>query len=541
MRSFAVAVLGLSSVLLLSTAASGCRDDVVCGDDKIGAGESCDGSELGGASCHTLGYTSGTLGCTDVCLFDVTGCTGYVECGNGQLDLDEQCEGEDLNGQSCESRGLGSGTLACDPFTCQYDTSGCEGAGICGDGIADGDEECDGADLRGATCATVDASYLGGTLDCSPYCTLRLSRCYEEPEFPLGEPCASEADCPGGMCIPEMGWYFDGYPGGYCFERCDDEDTCPLSGEAGTCVDSGWGPSFCFRRCDPAGDDCREGYACVGDSGASFCYPSCTDDTQCLVTGNCDLNPSSDTAGFCVPLPEVCSGGVDEDVDGLVDCTDPDCNGSSFCPLGEDCFNSVDDDGDGSEDCDDGECQIYGHCSGAVCEPQPMAALTCGTTLTGEVNNAPGATMRFSGYECLDPDGLGGGSLWGESAPEYAYTFTVSATALATLTVSNFTGNLDVVVVKEFMSTHCDPAHGCFAFGAQGPGVDEEVIFAAYPTINYYVIVDGRQGNVSTYDISLTCDATGYEECGNGVDDDGDGVVDCNDPECMDVPPDCAP
>ncbi len=519
--------------------AAGCKDNVVCGDDKVGAGESCDGSILDGASCQTLGFTSGTLGCTDQCLYDLTGCAGLVDCGNGVVDSDEHCDGEDLAGQSCESRGLGDGTLACDPVTCQYDTSDCEGAGICGDGIADGAEECDGADLRGMVCDTVDASFIGGTLDCSPYCTLRLSRCYGAPDFPIGEACTLEADCPGGFCIPEMGWYFDGFPAGACVERCAEDGSCPLTGGAGVCVDSGGGPNFCFQRCDSAGDDCRPGYACVQQGGEGFCYAACTDDSQCVVTGNCDLDTGSDTVGLCVPLDEVCTGGLDEDVDGLVDCTDPDCNGTAACPTGEDCFNGTDDDGDNAIDCDDGECQEYGHCSGEVCEPQPMAALTCGTTLTGESNAAPGATLIFNRYECLDPDGMGGGNIWGETGPEYAYTFTVAATALATVTVSGFADNLDVMVVKEFMGEHCDPAHGCFAFGVAGDGVDEAVTFSAYPQMGYYVIVDGRMGSVSTFDISVTCEATGYEDCGNNVDDDGDGVIDCNDPECFDVPPHC--
>ncbi len=541
MKSLPWSVPALGLCLLLAGATSaGCKDDVVCGDDKIGAGESCDGSELGGASCHSLGYTSGTLSCSDQCLFDVSDCTGFVDCGNGQLDSDEQCDGEDLNNQTCETRGLGDGILSCDPVTCQYDTSGCEGAGICGDGVADGDEECDGADLRGLSCELADASFIGGSLDCSQFCTLRLSRCYGEPEFPIGEPCEVQGDCPGGMCIPEMGWYFDGYPAGYCMERCAEDGSCTLSGEAGVCVDSGgMGPSVCLRRCDVAGDDCRDGYICAPYGSDGICSPYCTDHGQCVVTGNCDMTPGSETEGTCVPLDEVCTGGVDEDVDGLVDCADPDCNGSTPCPEGEDCFNGSDDDGDGAVDCDDGECQQYGHCSGAVCEPQPMAALACGSSLSGETNGAPGSTLTFNTYQCEDPDGLGGGWIWGMSAPEYAYTLTVAATALATVTVTGLSSNLDVLVVKEFMGEHCDPAHGCFAYSNAGGAADEAVTFAVYPTIDYYIIVDGRQGSVSTFDINVTCDATGYELCGNGVDDDGDGVVDCDDPECFSVPPHC--
>jgi hypothetical protein len=47
-----------------------------CGDGTINvAGEQCDGSDLGGASCASLGYPGGTLACAN-CLFDTSSCTG---------------------------------------------------------------------------------------------------------------------------------------------------------------------------------------------------------------------------------------------------------------------------------------------------------------------------------------------------------------------------------------------------------------------------------------------------------------------------------
>lgn len=52
-------------------------------------------------------------------------CTTVV-CGDGTINAlaMEQCEGMDLAGATCESLGLGSGLLACDG-TCAYDTSDC--------------------------------------------------------------------------------------------------------------------------------------------------------------------------------------------------------------------------------------------------------------------------------------------------------------------------------------------------------------------------------------------------------------------------------
>ncbi len=56
-----------------------------------------------------------------------------------------------------------------------------------------------------------------------------------------------------------------------------------------------------------------------------------------------------------------CSGGIDEDGDGWIDCDDPDCYNSNQCTT-EICFNRIDDDGDGWIDCDDSECYNICHC-----------------------------------------------------------------------------------------------------------------------------------------------------------------------------------
>ncbi len=68
-------------------------------------------------------------------------------CGDGKARGSEQCDGADLDGESCESLGLGAGTLSC-AGDCTFDTTGCGGGPVlCGDGVVEGYEECDtGAD-----------------------------------------------------------------------------------------------------------------------------------------------------------------------------------------------------------------------------------------------------------------------------------------------------------------------------------------------------------------------------------------------------------
>ena len=49
----------------------------------------------------------------------------FIYCGDGVINGEEQCEGLDLGGESCASLGQGSGTLYCDASTCRFDLSMC--------------------------------------------------------------------------------------------------------------------------------------------------------------------------------------------------------------------------------------------------------------------------------------------------------------------------------------------------------------------------------------------------------------------------------
>jgi hypothetical protein len=102
---------------------------------------------------------------------------GTAFCGDGTIDPSEDCEPGDLGGTTCASLGFASGTLACAPG-CTYDTSGCVGhsPSTCGNGTIDGAESCDGAELGGATCASLGYTR-DGTLGCTAGCGYDLSGC----------------------------------------------------------------------------------------------------------------------------------------------------------------------------------------------------------------------------------------------------------------------------------------------------------------------------------------------------------------------------
>src|SRR5215470_12761406 len=85
----------------VAAVASRLSGDPYCGDGIIGGGEDCDGANLGGATCASLGYSGGgSLACTPGCAFDTTacGCALVSSCGNGVKDGNEQCDGSDLGG-----------------------------------------------------------------------------------------------------------------------------------------------------------------------------------------------------------------------------------------------------------------------------------------------------------------------------------------------------------------------------------------------------------------------------------------------------------
>ena len=97
-----------------------------CGDGNIDPGEQCDGMNLQGFDCGSLGLGGGVLACDPMnCTFDVSGCVQANGCGDGNIDPGEQCDGNNLQGFTCAALGLGGGMLSCDPVTCTFDTSMC--------------------------------------------------------------------------------------------------------------------------------------------------------------------------------------------------------------------------------------------------------------------------------------------------------------------------------------------------------------------------------------------------------------------------------
>ena len=109
---------------------TGCSAAPVCGDNlRNQSFEVCDGTDLAAATCQSLGFATGTLACAGDCLtFNVSGCVAAATCGDGVANQpSESCDLSDLRGATCTSLGLGGGVLGCAP-DCNLDTSQCDSA-----------------------------------------------------------------------------------------------------------------------------------------------------------------------------------------------------------------------------------------------------------------------------------------------------------------------------------------------------------------------------------------------------------------------------
>ncbi|MBU1511467.1 SBBP repeat-containing protein [Myxococcota bacterium] len=265
-----------------------------CGNGQLETGEDCDGEDLAGQTCELLGYESGTLACSDSCRFDRSQCSGGVaDCGNGTIESPELCDGADLDGQTCTSIGFSGGTLACNG-DCTLDTSDCSGQ-ACGNGTVDLAEACDGENLDGQTCASI--GYYGGTLACNGDCTLDIEDCMTTGRCGDGVLQKDRGEICDGASLDGQTCELLGYYGGdlACTASCTlDLAPCLLEGLCGDdAIQESRG-----EECDGASLD---GQTCLSlgyYGGTLACDGDCLLNLEpCAASGRCGDASIQDTEG----------------------------------------------------------------------------------------------------------------------------------------------------------------------------------------------------------------------------------------------------
>ena len=299
----------MNSDVLPNACRTNCRQ-AWCGDGVIDTDEQCDNSTLAGNTCVSRGYTKGVLNCSEECKFDVSECSlcgddlaeGAATSSPGY----ETCDGSDLRGQTCLSIGQAQGTLACSG-TCGWDISGCVGGGaICGNGIVESGEECDDGnhvltdacpDGPAGTCLDAtcgDGFVQAGVEGCDDgngmngdLCpdgvggTCQLATCGDGHIF-IGQETCDPGDDP--YCNPDCHTMCgDGYrdygSAGAWHEGCDDgnhiEDDGCYADCSGFCGDGRVHDGVLFpdhgEECDPSGDNYCTINCTVVECGDGIC------------------------------------------------------------------------------------------------------------------------------------------------------------------------------------------------------------------------------------------------------------------------------
>jgi hypothetical protein len=341
-----------------TTVLLGCASPLLaCGDDATGAIETGDASSSSGMpatgssteapSPDSTGSSTGSTGegstgtGTTIAADSSTGPAPV--CGDGLIEGAETCDGEALDGQTCETQGFSSGRLACAADCSGFDTGGCA-APVCGNGLVEGAEACDGGDLGGASCRS--EGFDNGTLACAPDCSaFNTGGCGMCGNFIVeaGEACDSPLLF-GQTCLTL------GFDSGQlaCMVDCLAFDTSGC-GTCGNLVIDGAEPC---DGSDLAGQTC----ASLGrgfDSGQLQCNATCTAlvTSGCGTCGNLVIDGAEPCDGALLGGQSCASQGYDS---GLLACL-PDCTGLDTSGCGT-CGNGA---VDGSEACD-GD-QLGGH------------------------------------------------------------------------------------------------------------------------------------------------------------------------------------
>ncbi len=176
----------------------------------------------------------------------------------------------------------GDGAADCADPDCASDV-----ACACGNGVIDNGEACDGADLGGLGCG--DLGFDGGTLACTGACGYDTSACTTI------EVCNDGVDNDGDGAVD-----------------CHDSD-CATDASCPACGNGVIDPSEDCDGAEIGGVSCTDiGY----DGGVLGCTPGCEFDES-------------------VCADEVCDDGIDNDLDGFVDCQDSDCAARASCNCGD--------------------------------------------------------------------------------------------------------------------------------------------------------------------------------------------------------------
>lgn len=302
----------------ISNDVGGCLDPNLCGNGVEDPGEQCDGGNdcLEDCTCP-VGMEPD----------DLTGCREL--CGNLIVDPGEACDdGNNMSGDGCSADCLsdescGNGVVDSGE-TCDEggETAECDGdctQSSCGDGFLNttAGEACDGGG-ESASCND----------DCTPHVCGdgNVNETAGEQCDDSGESSTCDDDCTAVQCG-------DGVENVTAGEVCDDGNTDSGDGCSSNCLSD----ETCGNGITDVNEVCDDGNTTSGDG----CSADCLSDETCgngILDANeacdggidclnclCPEGKGSDGTGGCQVDASTCGDGIDNDLDGDMDCDDTDC------------------------------------------------------------------------------------------------------------------------------------------------------------------------------------------------------------------------
>ena len=334
-------------------------------------------------------------------------------------------------------------------------------------------------------------------------------------------------------------------------------------------------------------------------------YTATADETVFLVVEAYYATPTNRAYDIRIDIvsAEDCGNGIDDDVDGDVDCDDSDCFGDTTdCTTETNCTDSEDNDGDGNTDCDDSDCGAVPACASyrAVFEAfawpdDPFdldgAVLTFTPSTTDPMGYTWAVTAGTGDWDVAPGTGTATGALTltDDSRSEYVFAHLASFPFYGTDYTRMFVGSNGYLTFAAGLSGVVDTASEFFAQpiiaalaedlnpGATAAGdvtVDEfaDRVAVTYDNIPFYaetvynrfqivLFADGRiqiqwlavpiggfdSGDTPYVGIASGTGRTPYPDetnfltlaaeadCTDTLDNDLDGLVDCNDGDCYGV------
>jgi hypothetical protein len=186
-----------------------------------------------------------------------------------------------------------------------------------------------------------------------------------------------------------------------------------------------------------------------------------------------------------VPSREICDDGLDQDCDALIDCDDPDCAAAPAC-----------------RPCPDRDLGSR------------LGRVATGTTV--------GAGNDVS-------SGCGSGS-----AEDMTFTWTAPFSGEFMFDTSG--SSYDTVLAVRHSCT--GPELVCDDDGGSGRTSLVRMWIAAGTTV--LIVIDGFSSAEGSFELHISAIVSGEVQCGDGIDNDFDGDVDCADSDCA-TAPECAP